>query len=44
VLGKPSQTQKIDGAVTGILCHEAAGDVTAVKLWAKSVEAYAYSA
>jgi hypothetical protein len=35
VLGKPSQTQKIDAAVTSILCHEAAGDVTAKELWPK---------
>lgn len=33
VLGKPSQQQKIDLAVTSIICHEAAGDVTAGKLW-----------
>ncbi len=35
VLGKPSQTQKIDGAVTSILTHEAAGDVTAAGAWPK---------
>lgn len=35
VLGKPSQTQKIDGAVTSILTNEAAGDVTAAGLWPK---------
>jgi hypothetical protein len=33
VLGKPSQAQKIDAAVTAIICHEAANDVTAAKLW-----------
>lgn len=44
VLGKPSQAQKIDGAVSSILCNEAAGDVTAAGLWAKPTEAYAYSA
>lgn len=33
VLGKPSNKQKIDMAVTSIICHEAAGDVTAAKLW-----------
>ncbi|PZF98248.1 hypothetical protein [Micromonospora deserti] len=33
VLGKPSQTQKIDACVTSILVHEAAGDVTAAGLW-----------
>lgn len=43
VLGKPSQTQKIDACVTSILTHEAAGDVTAAALW-KQAEAYAYSA
>jgi hypothetical protein len=35
VLGKPSQTQKIDGTVSSILCNEAAGDVTAAGLWPK---------
>jgi len=35
VLGKPSQMQKIDLAVTSILVHEAAGDITAAKLWPK---------
>lgn len=44
VLGKPSQTQKIDGTISSILCNEAAGDVTAAGLWAKPSEAYAYSA
>jgi hypothetical protein len=33
VLAKPSQAQKIDLAVVSILAHEAAGDVTAAKLW-----------
>jgi len=33
VLGKPSQQQKIDGCISSIICHEAAGDVTAAKLW-----------
>jgi hypothetical protein len=33
VLGKPAQHQKIDACVTSILCNEAAGDVTAAKLW-----------
>src|SRR5262249_37063705 len=33
VLGKPSQAQKIDLAVTSIICHEAANDVTAAGLW-----------
>jgi hypothetical protein len=35
VLGKPSQTQKIDGAVSSIICNEAAGDVTAAGAWPK---------
>lgn len=43
VLGKASQAQKIDAAVTSILTHEAAGDVTAAGLW-KTAESYAYSA
>lgn len=29
LLGKPSQTQKIDAAVTSVLCHEAAADARA---------------
>lgn len=33
VLAKPSPTQKIDMCMTSILCHEAAGDVTAAGLW-----------
>jgi hypothetical protein len=36
VLAKPSQTQKIDMAVVSVLAHEAAGDVTAAKLWPKA--------
>jgi hypothetical protein len=43
VLAKPKQAQKIDGAMSSILAHEAAGDVTAAGLW-KTVESYAYSA
>jgi hypothetical protein len=43
VLGKPSQTQKIDMAVTSVICHEAAGDVTAAGLWI-ATDAYVYSA
>jgi hypothetical protein len=35
VLGKPSQQQKIDGTISSILANEAAGDVTAAKLWPK---------
>lgn len=33
VLGKPSQAQKIDAAMSSTLADEAAGDVTAAKLW-----------
>jgi hypothetical protein len=33
VLRKASPTQKIDSCVTSIICHEAAGDVTAGQLW-----------
>lgn len=33
VLGKASEAQKIDACVTSIIVHEAAGDVTAAKLW-----------
>jgi hypothetical protein len=35
VLSKPEDGRKIDSAVTSIVCHEAAGDVTAAKLWPK---------
>jgi len=35
ILGKPSQTQKIDGAMSSTLADEAAGDVTAAKAWPK---------
>lgn len=35
VLGKPSQTQKIDGTISSILADEAAGDLTAAKAWPK---------
>lgn len=35
VLTKPEDGRKIDAAVTSIVCHEAAGDVTAAKLWPK---------
>jgi hypothetical protein len=37
VLKKASPTQKIDACVTSIICHEAAGDVTAAKAWPKRV-------
>ncbi len=35
VLGKPSQQQKIDAAVTSVICHEAAGDVPAREVVAR---------
>ena len=35
VLTKPEDGRKIDACVTSIICHEAAGDVTAAKLWPK---------
>jgi hypothetical protein len=35
ILGKPSQTQKIDAAMSSTLANEAAGDVTAAKAWPK---------
>lgn len=38
VLKKASPAQKIDVCVTSIICHEAAGDVTAADLWPKPVE------
>jgi hypothetical protein len=37
VLRKASPAQKIDACVTSIICHEAAGDVTAAKAWPKRV-------
>jgi hypothetical protein len=33
VLTKASKAQKIDLTMSSILAHEAAGDVTAAKLW-----------
>jgi hypothetical protein len=35
ILGKPSQTQKIDAAMSSTLADEAAGDVTAAGAWPK---------
>jgi hypothetical protein len=35
VLKKASPSQKIDMCVTSVICHEAAGDVHAAKLWPK---------
>lgn len=43
VLAKPAQTQKIDAAMSSILAHEAAGDVTAAALW-RDEDVFAYSA
>jgi hypothetical protein len=42
VLSKPGDGRKIDLAVCSILCHEAAGEVTAAKLWRR--RNYVYSA
>lgn len=42
VLTKPGDGRKIDLAVCSVLTHEAAGDVTAAKLWKR--KHYAYSA
>lgn len=42
VLAKPNQANKIDAAMSSILAHEAAGDVTAASLWRST--SYAYSA
>lgn len=36
VLAKASNDQKIDACVCSVLAHEAAGDVTAAKLWPKA--------
>jgi hypothetical protein len=35
ILGKPSQAQKIDSAMSSTLANEAAGDVTAAGVWPK---------
>lgn len=40
VLTKPGDGRKIDLAVCSILCHEAAGDVTAAKLWRRKYQSY----
>jgi hypothetical protein len=42
ILTKPGDGRKIDAAVAATLCHEAAGDVTAAKLWPR--KHYVYSA
>lgn len=44
VLGKPSPQRKIDACVTSIVCHEAAGDVTAAGLWKEPVDNLIYTA
>jgi hypothetical protein len=41
VLAKASQGQKIDACVASVICHEAAGDVTAADLW-KTEDEYVY--
>ena len=41
ILGKPSQTQKIDASVTSVICHEAASDQRAAGWGAKAPE-YVY--
>lgn len=41
ILGKPSQNQKIDAAVTSVVCHEAAADARAAG-WGTETESYAY--
>ncbi len=42
ILGKPSQAQKIDAAVTSVLCHEAASDARAAGWGVAQSDAYAY--
>ncbi|WP_045746398.1 hypothetical protein [Actinoplanes rectilineatus] len=44
ILGKPSQTQKIDLAMCSVLAHEAAGDVTAAKAWPSPADDLIYTA
>lgn len=39
-LAKPGDGRKIDLAVCSVLCHEAAGDVTAAKLWRRKYQSY----
>jgi len=43
VLTKPGDGRKIDLAVVSVICNEAAGDVTAAKLW-KSHDNFVYTA
>lgn len=40
VLTKPGDGRKIDLAVCSVICHEAAGDVTAAQLWKKRFRVY----
>lgn len=40
VLTKPGDGRKIDLAVCSVICHEAAGDVTAAQLWKKRYRVY----
>lgn len=42
ILGKPSQTQKIDAAITSVLCHEAASDARAAGWGQHQTSEYAY--
>lgn len=44
VLTKPEDGRKIDSAVTSILCHEAAGDVTTANAWPKKADSMIYTA
>ena len=44
ILGKPSQTQKIDGVMASVLANECAGDVTSTGSWPKPVSNMIYTA
>lgn len=44
ILGKPSQAQKIDAAMSSTLADECAGDVTAAGAWPKPVDDLIYTA
>jgi hypothetical protein len=44
ILGKPSQQQKIDGAMSSVLANECAGDVTATGSWPAQVDNLIYTA
>src|SRR5699024_7438370 len=43
VLVKASRGQKIDACVTSVICHEAAGDVTAAGEWAGRKKNYIWT-